>query len=516
MNSSPSRLLWKRRRLVAAAGLCLVFGSVSPAQEEAPSPADPAPPSAPGEGAGSSAEIGEASARSSVVEVPAKDWGEDYQVRVRGGSPRTRVTFHSFCKDYRDDFRWLLYWVHAEREAWSVPIEVVLWGEMSDVHKGESVLTKVQVRPDHRFLIRLEVKLHDDFEESEFRLKLMEALLIEQILAPYALHPDDFALEKVKVPEWMVHGFDQLVLHRRSGSPSAFYRGFLTSGQMLKPDEIVAVAEVADLDAVHYAIFRASASAMVEALIDQPDGGVAMRSLLGDLGRTGRAAIDVLLRQHFPAVRELGEGLDKWWALEVASLGQRQSFEFLGREETERLLTEALTLRFEGVPDDAPVAIPVKRGLFRFGKTKNEPLPEEGSGPFVGTIDKYQSYLGRAGVKEQLTQAFEKLQHVKRSGFPLYRPVFAKYEQILIQLATGDLSDLDAELAACEEMRTKIRETLIRTEDYLNYFEATRAPQRSEAFEEYMTLRKRLEEAAAPHRNDRISRYLDALEREFR
>src|SRR5690606_22677722 len=150
----------------------------------------------------------------------------------------------------------------------------------------------------------------------------------------------------------------------RNGSPSAFYRGFLTSGQMLKPDEIVAVENAAALNAVDQTIFRASASAMVEALIDQPDGSAAMRGLFADLGRPGRASIDVLLRQHFPAVRELGEGLDKWWALEVASLGQRQSFEFLGREETERLLTEALTLRFQGVPDDAPVATPVKRGLF--------------------------------------------------------------------------------------------------------------------------------------------------------
>lgn len=464
----------------------------------------------------SSAGLGESSARSSVVELHTKEWGEDYQVRVSGGLPRTRVTFHSFCHDYRDDFRWLLHWVRSERKRWSVPIEVALWGEMSDVHKGDAILTRVQVRPDQRFLIRVEVKLHDAFEESEFRLKLIEALLIEQVIAPYAMSPGDFVLEKVEVPEWMVHGFDQLILHRRSGSPSAFYRGFLTSGQMLKPDKIMAIKNVAELDAVDYAIFRASASAMIEALIDQPEGGAAMSSLLGDLGRAGRAPLDVLLRQHFPAVRELGEGLDKWWALEVASLGQRQSFEFLGREETERILTEALTLRFEGVPESAPVATPVKRGLFTFGKPSSEAPPAESSGPFVGTIDQYQSYLSRAGVKEQLTQAFEKLQHLKRSGFPLYRPVFTGYERAIVKLAKGDLSGLDAELASYEEMRTKIGETLIRTEDYLNYFEATRAPQRSEAFEEYMSLRKSLEEDDAPQRNDRISRHLDALEVEFR
>jgi hypothetical protein len=485
--------------------------------QDVPSP--PGPPGAPAGGTTSPA-LGESTARSSTVEIPTLDWGEDYQVRVTGGQPRVRVTFYSFINDYRNDFRWLLYRLNpeapVERNQWSIPIEVALWGEVTDVHKGDYLITKVQVRPDQRFIIKVEVKLHDAFQESAFRLKLLEALLIEQVIAPYALSTGDFALQKVEVPEWILHGFDQLISHRRGGSPSAFYRGFLTSGQMLKPDEIVAVKGADKLDAVDYAIFRASASAMVEALLDQPEGDAGMRSLLGDLGRPGAVSLDVLLRQHFPAVREMDEGLEKWWALEVASLGQQQGFEFLGREETERILDEALTLRFEGVPESAPVAKPVKKGLFEFGKAKDEDIPAVSTGPFVGTIDQYQSYLGRAGTNEKLTRAFENIQHLKRSGFPLYRPVFTAYEAVITKLVKGDVKGLDEELASLAEMRTKIRETLVRTEDYLNYFEATRAPQRSAAFDEYMKVRKMLDDAPAPRRNDRISQYIDALEVEFR
>ena len=484
-------------------------------------PVPQAAPSAPSGGATTSPGVGESTARSSVGETPTMDWGEDYQVRVTGGQPRERVMFYSFINDYRNDFRWLLYRLNpeapVERNVWSVPIEVTLWGDMSDVHKDDYLITKVQVRPDQRFIIKVEVKLHDAFRESAFRLKLLEALLIEQVIAPYALSTGDFALQKVEVPEWILHGFDQLISHRRGGSPSAFYRGFLTSGQMLKPDEIVAVKGVDKLDAVDYAIFRASASAMVEALLDQPEGDAGMRSLLGDLGRPGAVPLDVLLRQHFPAVREMDEGLEKWWALEVASLGQQQGFEFLGREETERILDEALTLRFEGVPESAPVAKPVKKGLFDFGKAKEDDGARSvGTGPFVGTIDQYQNYLGRAGTKEKLTRAFENIQHLKRSGFPLYRPVFTAYEAVITKLVKGEVSGLDAELASLAEMRSKIREALVRTEDYLNYFEATRAPRRSAAFDEYMKVRKMLDDTPAPRRNDRISQHLDALEVEFR
>ena len=513
-------------RLATGAALWIFGAFICPAQE-------PAAPPATGAGAG------EPSARSSVGNVAGLDWSSDEQVRVTGGQPRARVMFSIFVDDYREDFRWLLYRINrrradeegpgtdpdgeidmralAERNIWTVPIEVTLWGDVSDVHKGDDLITKVQIRPDRRFIIKVEVKLHDGFEEGAFRLKFLEALLIEQIIAPYAENPDEFTLEKVEVPDWILHGFDQLISHRRGGSPSAFYRGFLTSGQMLKPDEIVAVEGADKLDPVNYAIFRASASAMIEALLDQPDGGTGMRSLLGDLGRPDGVPLAVLLRQHFPAVRELDEGLDKWWALEVASLAQQQDFEFLDRETTERVITEALTLRFEGVPEAAPVAAPVKRGfLDLFKPAAAAPNPAQSTGPFVGTLDQYQSYLGRAGAKEQLTQAFQRLQHLKRTGFPLYRPVVSAYEQVIGKLVRGELEGIDAELKSIEEMRTKIRETLVRTEDYLNYFEATRAPQRSEAFDEYMEMRKSLESKPAPQRNDRISKYLDALEAEFR
>jgi len=524
--SSRGQSILKKIRLATGAGLSFFVSVLCPAQE----PGAP-PTAAPG--------AGESSARSSVGNVVALDWSKDDQIRVSGGQPRARVMFSAFIDDYREDFRWLLYRISrkrsdeetigtdpngeidtrvlAERNIWSIPIEVTLWGDVSDVHKGDYLITKVQIRPDQRFIIKVEVKLHDGFEESAFRLKLLEALLIEQILAPYAASPGEFTPGQVEVPDWLLHGFDQLISHRRGGSPSAFYRGFLSSGQMLKPDEIVAVKGADKLDPVNYAIFRASASAMIEALLDQPEGGTGMRSLLGDLGRPGGVPLPVLLRQHFPAVREIEEGLDKWWALEVASLAQQQDFEFLGREETERIITEALTLRFEGVPESAPVAEPVRRGFLDiFKPAAAAPDPAQSTGPFVGTLDQYQSYLGRAGAKEQLARAFERLQHLKRSGFPLYRPVVSAYEQAIAKLVKGDVENIEAELKSIDEMRTKIRETLVRTEDYLNYFEATRAPQRSAAFDEYMEMRKSLESKPAPQRNDRISRYLDALELEFR
>ena len=69
-----------------------------------------------------------------------------------------------------------------------------------------------------------------------------------------------------------------------------------------------------------------------------------------------------LLRQHFPAFREMDEGMEKWWALQVANFGQQQSFEFMEWDETEHWLNEALKLRWR--PQDRLVAENPKPGFF--------------------------------------------------------------------------------------------------------------------------------------------------------
>lgn len=504
--------------------LCALGMASSPQAQERIAPATP--PTAP--------TLGAEGARTSVGSAPAPNWGEDYQARVKGGDPVTRMKFQVFTDDFREDFRSLLFRVRVDkieideirvevptdRGVWVIPIEVSLWGDVRDVYKGTAVRNLVEIGPDQRFLIKLEVKLHDRFEESEYRLGLLRALLIEQILAPYAGNPSSFRLEEVRPPEWLVYGFDQLIRHRRGGNPSSYYRGFLASGQILKPAELFAVTGAESLDPVRHAIFRASSSAMVEALLDQPSGDVGLRGLLGELGQPGALPVEAILRQQFPAFREMEQGLEKWWALELAALGQQQSFEYLDHQETERLLTEALTLRF----DEVPVARPVneegqapKRSVLDLFKAKASG-GEEAAAPasFVGPVDQFDQYLSKPAAKKQLAGAYDRLQVLKRVGFPLYRPVFVSYEKAIERLVRGNTKDLAAEFASIAEMRTKIHETLLRTEDYLNHFEATRTPRRSGAFDDYMKVRRAFDERPAPRRNDPISRHLDALEWEFR
>jgi len=464
--------------------------------------------------------VGQSESRSSVGPVPASEWGEDFQVKVVGEPPVTRVMFSSFVGEVRTDLRNLLFKMRPGRpsqsSSWTIPIQVDLWGHMQDVHKGDYLITKVQLRPDNRFIIKLAVKLHDGFRDEEFRREVIRVLLIEHIIEPYSNDPGSFGLDSVEVPDWLVHGFDQLIEHRRSGSPSSFYRGFLASGQMLKPEEIFSLADARKLDPVSLAVFRASSSAMVEALLNQPDGDIGIKSILADLGRTSPLAIEVLLRQHFPAFREMDQGLDKWWALEVASLGQQQILEFLDREETERFLTDAVTVRIDGGQAEAGASGVEKRGLLDFLKPKKAETPPMPEGAFNASLDQYSLFLEHPEGMDELGDCLDRLQKLKRIGHPLYRPVYPVYETIIQKLMKGQTRGIDVEIASIEEMRSKVRDTLIHTEDYLNFYEATKAPQRSAEFDDYIRIRKSLERGKAPGRKDHITRYLDALEMEFR
>lgn len=485
-------------------------------------PAEDAPPKEAFAGGGET--------RAALGEGTGEQW-VGYQVRVTGGDPLIRVMFTDFIETFREEFRGQLYDLRTnkpevferrirnpeERKRWDLPVEVALWGTPRDVHVGGAVRTTVEVRPDQSFLIRMDVKLHDRFDEAAFRRELTRAFLIEQMVAPFAKAPDALQAETVAPPEWMVEGFDNLVSHRRRGSPSSYYRGFFEKGQLLKPDQLFAVAAPGSLDPVNREIYRASASAFVEMLLAQEEGDAGLRGLLGDLLVTPPRPFDSLLRQHFPAFRELDQGMEKWWALEMVALSQQQSFEYLSWQETERLLDEAIALRFEATP----VAVPVeekgkgKRGLRELlgGRPSAPPETREA---FSGTIADYDRYLSRPGAKAALQVVSDRLQTLKRGGFPLHRPVFSAYERCIARLVKGETGDLAAEFAVVAEMRAKIVETLTRTSDVMNHFEAARAPQRSGAFDDFLQTRRLQQGQPRPARNDAISRHLDALEREFR
>ncbi len=519
MKSSSARLTLAAT--LVGGGLALALS----AQEITP-PSDSGVSSREISGASPGTSIGEMETRAWTQETPEAEVGMSNLIHVSGGDPVTRMRFNVFLDDLSDEFRRLIFRWRPGRSigramVWTAPIEVTLWGTFRDVHVGDDVIEEVSQAADTSIRIEVAVQLHDRFDESRFRLEFVRALLLGQMVLPYFRSPETFSIpngQVLKVPEWLVHGFDQLIEHRRLGSPSSTYRGILASGQVMKPSDLFAVEDVKSFDSVGMMVFRISASALVESLLDQPEGDDSLRSVLMALGRPSHPGIEAMLNQEFPAFRETELGLEKWWSLEIATLGQKQSFEYLNRSETERLLDEALTVHFEAILEEAETSPKEKAtGIRKLFKPKGSNAEVKAGQPaYSGPLDQFENFIGRTEAHAQLQIAFERLQRLKRIGFPLYRPVFVEYENAVRQLVKGDVQGLKEKFTSIAEMRQKIRETLIRVEDDLNHFEATRAPTRSDAFDEYFKLRRELDSRPSPKRNDPISRHLDTLEWEFR
>lgn len=366
----------------------------------------------------------------------------------------------------------------------------------------------VELRPGERFEIWVAARLHDEFPTEAFRLEFLRALVTERIIEPYVTSAGLLGDQVIHPPGWLVHGFDELLLHRREGRPSAAYSGVLQSGQILSPHEIFSLKDPESLDPIDYTIFRMSSAAMVGTLLDQPEGDIALRELLGEIAMNG--SVEPLLKKHFPAFREMEDGIEKWWVLQVASLGQQTRFDFMNRVETEAMLNEALHFHFER--GESIRTIPRKGGIFDKMRSPKEVIvvvEEE----YEGTIEDYRNFVGRPGFEMKVAGALYKLSYLKQVGFPLYRPLISRYESALEKIAKRQTRNLDEELAELQKMRDTIGVTLVRTTDTLNHYEATQAPHRSAAFEEYRRIRDTLDRRSEPVYDDRISKFLDRYEK---
>ncbi|MEM7698927.1 MAG: hypothetical protein AAF236_11025 [Verrucomicrobiota bacterium] len=462
------------------------------------------------------------SPRAAVVEARTTDWGDDYQIRVQGGDPRTRVIFRNFAEEIRRDFRFLLFPIrrpesvsdrwYIPEDSWKVPLAIDLWGSPGDVGRGRTFIQQVEIRPDNRFLIRISVRLHERLDEAAFRREIVRGLLYEQILLPIADSPGSLSNPDLKPPDWIVWGFDQLIEHRRAGQPSASYEGLLKSAQVMRPEAVFQEDRADRLDPLTEELFRVSASALLDALLEQEDGDISMRAYLADVGLAGDGdarTSEALLRKHFPAIREVEQGLDKWWALQVANLGSQGRFEYLPPDETNERLSEVLVIRLAG----GEVTAPQKgKGLLqRFGKAfqSEETIAAE---PFVGTLAQWEDFHEHPQANAELAACIYRLQYMKLVGFPLYRPVFDQYEVIVERIARQEFEDLDTLFTNVVSLRETITMTLEATQDHLNHFEATQSPRRSREFDDYWEFRRDLESDLQVPRRDLISRYLDEIE----
>ena len=192
-----------------------------------------------------------------------------------------------------------------------------------------------------------------------------------------------------------------------------------------------------------------------------------------------------LLRKHFPDLNLSETSLSKWLQLQLANKGAAPLTEYLGVLATDRLLEEALRLRFkdaEGVLREIPVA-------------EWESIAE----------------LGEADRAEAVRLAQDDLLRLSYRSFPSYRVLLLEYQSLLSDLAKGTTKGMAGSLQALAETRATMVAKAERARDFMDWFEITRARETSGAFDDYLSLKARLKNRPST-RTDSLSKYLDRLD----
>ena len=321
--------------------------------------------------------------------------------------------------------------------------------------------------------LQLDLAIAQNVDASLVERELLRAILLEMI---YRKEPD-IAPDTVFVepPDWLLDGVLALTPGRDRGpliealsvsDKRISLEGFLRQRPRL-------------LDSAGRMLYRAYSLALVQLLIDEPDGHVRLARYIGNMSHASNDLL-VDLKTQFPS---LARDVEKNWQSGVTRLSGAQSYQLLTFGESERGLDELLRIK----------------------------IPDTGKA------------LDLSGLARQKASAAEKaaLNHLSYNlllftaqANPVTRPIAREYQQIAALLARGKRRSVTKHLARLQITRERLTARMSDIDDYMNWFEATQMKSRSGAFAGYL---KAVDQSqfSAPVRRDPLSVYLDALADQF-
>ncbi|MFT3991345.1 MAG: hypothetical protein QM680_08030 [Luteolibacter sp.] len=367
-----------------------------------------------------------------------------------------------------------------------VPISIRLHGQQGDPLPARTIAIQL-FATDAGYELVIDVHLSRGVETEEIKKAVTTTLIYERALRDKTTVSEDTALS---VPPWLVTGVREAVAWRAGNSDRRLYEALFRHGGLFKIDQLLNVDEKQDLemDAATRSAFRVSSGALVMALVRQPQGKEGFREFLKEAaGYDGE--MPGLLRKCFPGLNLSETSLAKWWALQMAEMGTAPLTDSISIADTEKRLEEILVLNLHS-DDGAPVRKPLSGSWQELAGYK---IPER---------------------KQAVRAAQDELVQLSYRCFPSYRPLITEYQLILNVLITGKTQKLAERLAALDETRVTMVAQANRGRDFLDWFEITRARETSGEFDDYLTLKRRLQ-ARKIQRNDALTKYLDRMDALF-
>lgn len=185
---------------------------------------------------------------------------------------------------------------------------------------------------------------------SELRRETVRILLAERIVRGHdkLTKPED----RLMLPDWLFTGVIQAMDYRAAARPTAMFAAIFKSGKIYGIEEIIETSP-AKMDNLSRSIYETSCAALVMALVDQPTGGQRFNQFLSSLAVDPRSERE-LLDAAYPKFTATASSLNKWWALQMATLSKRGMAEPLGADESLKALEDASTIRYHALVADVP------------------------------------------------------------------------------------------------------------------------------------------------------------------
>lgn len=272
------------------------------------------------------------------------------QFIVHGNDLSLRSAFSSRCEEISGELGRLL----KDRQPWALPIVVLLNSGDAAKKDGKAVSMAVSALTHGGFHLQVTVNLRPDLRPSELRAEIVRALLAERILR----NQKEVSVQRpLLLPDWVYTGVLEALDYRKQDRPSTLFAAIFKSGKIFGIEEIIEASPV-EMDALSKTIYQVSCCALVLALIEQPEGGNRLSLFLGSLASDPKPERE-LLTKAFPSFAVSPASLNKWWALQLASLSRPGISEPLTAADTLKALDEALTIRYQAKASEIPKPRPV-------------------------------------------------------------------------------------------------------------------------------------------------------------
>lgn len=439
------------------------------------------------------------------------------QFVVHGEDAAVRGTFCVFAEKVKAELLALL----KQPDRWKYPVHIHVRGHTNALNDGRPVRASVALTEGGGFALRALVELGQDFSRDLMRNELITLLLAERIVRS---NPEiDFRGRKV-LPDWLRIGISEAIEFRARDRPTELFASIFESGRMLSVNEVV-FANPASMNSVSEAVYRASCCGFVLSLIAQDAGAKRLNGMIADLAVFEGTPL-ALLEKHFPGTDDSDYSLEKWWALELATMAQPTVKDILGPLESEEALGRCLQVRYSvEVPAASPAAdgpgVEGERGRRRVWQVFR---PKEAAGETgdpetrreirSADLSEFREFIDHEGRDRIVSSAEVALLQLSYRAFPMHRPIIQEYQLIIAELRKGKTKGLDERFAKLAAMRVELARAARDATDYLLHYQATQVGRMSGAFEEYKSAVEELN-TPLPPRDDPLSKYLDDLDKHY-